>query len=271
MQNSLQYQKPTLRTNCFGKLLLTQKLFIVDYMFLKYSCFSSLYQKGVYLTKNHLHSIIQSLEPAWRVSFEIHPKGVHYGWENIIHFTTGGNVGVDGNRIPAVWFHSGSTRLYICSSLNGNSNSCYSSKTIPPNRYIEVEIVQRQITHRRGNSYIYTIGIAGVTVFRAVNTRARYYRNVKVYCADPWHYAGKAKIRNFIYHNLDHGMYVKCARKIKWLIPSWHSLNFEHKFLQNLFWYKKVKKKINLNKTLDQIPLQYVRKKVPLQYPWHWC
>ena len=161
---------------------------------------------GTKLTRNYLEDIIPSHGPAWRVSFEVYPEGVKGGWTNIIHFTKGGNYKINGDRIPGVWFHSGTTRLHISSSLNGNKNAYYDSKAIPLRKYTKIEIEQSQQKLRNyGKTYKYTIKIAGVTVFTRVNKKARYFTNVKVYRADPWYNAANVKIKNLVYHNLQNG------------------------------------------------------------------
>ena len=56
------------------------------------------------------------------------------------------------------------------------------------------------------NIYVFTIKIGGVTVFKRINTKAKYYTNVRVYQADPWYVSANAKIKNLIYQNLQNGM-----------------------------------------------------------------
>ena len=43
-------------------------------------------------------------------------------WQNIIHFTHGGNNDYYGDRAPALWFHFDSNQLYVVSAINGNKN-----------------------------------------------------------------------------------------------------------------------------------------------------
>lgn len=146
--------------------------------------------------------IIPSVAPAWYVAFEIFPEGFTNGWSNVIHFTTGKNFGKHGNRIPAVWFHSGSTRLHICSSISGNVNKCFGTKDLQRNKYTKVEIEQRQISE---SEYRFSISIAGERIHETVNTDARYFSNVRVFQSNPWVPAAKAQIKNLVYRNLNHG------------------------------------------------------------------
>ena len=156
---------------------------------------------GIKLVRHNPVDIIPSVAPAWYVSFEIFPEGVVNGWNNIIHFTTGGNHGKHGDRIPAVWFHTASTRLHICSSISGNFNECFNSKSLKQNVYTKVEIMQKQISNTR---YRFSVWIAGKRVYHTVNTAARYFSNVKVFRSDPWHPAANALIKNLVYRNLEH-------------------------------------------------------------------
>ena len=43
-------------------------------------------------------------------------------WQNIVHFTIGGNAAYYGDRAPAVWLHRDSNQLYVVSAINGNKN-----------------------------------------------------------------------------------------------------------------------------------------------------
>ena len=97
------------------------------------------------------------LTPAWSISFEINPYSTIEGWSNVIHFTTGGNAGTYGFRIPAVFVISRSSRLHICSAINGNNNVCFNSNPLPWNEYTRVEI--SQVQQDNTTSFLYTISI----------------------------------------------------------------------------------------------------------------
>ena len=70
------------------------------------------------LKSNTLLKVIPQLHPSYTVKFELKPSKVTRGWSNIVHFTTGGNCCGVGDRIPGVWFYSGTTKLLICSAIN---------------------------------------------------------------------------------------------------------------------------------------------------------
>jgi len=63
----------------------------------------------------------------YEVSFTINPQKASSGWRNILHITNnvgGGDNSHMGNRIPGVWFHSMTTKLYICTGCDGNPDHC---------------------------------------------------------------------------------------------------------------------------------------------------
>ena len=85
--------------------------------------------------------------------------------------------------------------LLICSDVSGNSNYCWTSKSIPVNTIIQIQI--RQI--REGNSYIYQILIDGRVHHEVINSRPRVFHEVKLYASDPWYAAQKGEMRNLEY------------------------------------------------------------------------
>ena len=131
------------------------------------------------------------------MKFQVFPKHFQRGWTNVIHLTTGGNCCGNGQRIPAVWFHSSSTRatvnrMHICSSINNRGNHCYNPRNIPRGKWTDVEISQRP----EGAWYRYEVKINGKVVASTINRAAREFRNVKVYASDPWYNGAAGSIRN---------------------------------------------------------------------------
>ena len=117
--------------------------------------------------------------------------------------------------IPAVWFNPSSTRLHICTALNGR-NLCYDSQTLPLHKYTKVEIAQVQM---HGTEYFYVILVGGQRVYQTVNTHARYFHNVKVYKANPWQLAADADIKNLVFRNLKRGMCFSFIRRFVFTNP----------------------------------------------------
>ena len=131
----------------------------------------------------------------WRVSFQINPFGTVNGWSNIMHATIGKNIGRYGDRTPGIWFHSGTTKLHICSAVNGNANYCYNSLSIPLHKHSS--IIVQQIQSASNHQYYYQIFINGKRYINLLNKRPQIFSNVKYYASDPWHQAAHATIRHF--------------------------------------------------------------------------
>uniref|UniRef100_A0A7M5V3A3 Uncharacterized protein n=1 Tax=Clytia hemisphaerica TaxID=252671 RepID=A0A7M5V3A3_9CNID len=60
-------------------------------------------QVGYTLRKNFIHDAFETWSPAYSISFQIKPLYIVNHWTSIIHFTTGGNSGAHGRRVPAVF------------------------------------------------------------------------------------------------------------------------------------------------------------------------
>ena len=69
-----------------------------------------------------------------------------------------------------------------------------STSVLKLGKWTEIEISQR----KDGNSYLFTIKVAGVVVKSMVNNNARSFNNVKVFTSDPWFSAAQGSIRNLI-------------------------------------------------------------------------
>ena len=146
--------------------------------------------------RNRIIKQVRVLPRGWRVTLQVRPSGTVYGWSNVLHATIGKNIARYGDRIPGIWFNSGSTRLHICSAVNGNKNYCYNSPSL--HRYKFTKITIQQVQKRSyGNHYFYQIYINGKKVVDVLNRRAQIFRNVKCYAGDPWYHAAKANIKNF--------------------------------------------------------------------------
>jgi hypothetical protein len=57
----------------------------------------------------------------YELSLDIFPTGTKAGWSNILHISsTGENCCGYGDRVPAVWFFNGTTRLHIVTGSNSS-------------------------------------------------------------------------------------------------------------------------------------------------------
>lgn len=117
-------------------------------------------------------------------------------WSSILHATTGGDNAVYGDRTPGIWFRPGSTRLHICSAVNGKENYCYDSRPLPMKRYSKVEVIQFQVG--KSNKYLFRIRINGKLVKTVRNNMPREFADVTYYASDRWYKPAKAKVKNFI-------------------------------------------------------------------------
>mmetsp|Transcript_32194 Transcript_32194/g.78578 ORF Transcript_32194/g.78578 Transcript_32194/m.78578 type:complete len:579 (+) Transcript_32194:77-1813(+) len=78
----------------------------------------------------------------FEVSFVVTPHGTREGWANLIHFTqTGGNCCNEGDRMPAAWFSTGTTRLYVRSGRKGSGNDgCDPTQQLPIGKATKVDV-----------------------------------------------------------------------------------------------------------------------------------
>ena len=136
----------------------------------------------------------QYLPRGWRVTFEITPLGTQKGWSNILHSTIGGNDKRYGDRTPGIWFLPGSTKLHICSAVNGKRNFCYDSSPLPLNKMSRVTVIQVQSP--KSYKYYYQIYINRKRVVNIHNRKPRVFRNTKFFAADGWYNPANAKINN---------------------------------------------------------------------------
>ena len=114
-----------------------------------------------------------------------------------MHATTGGNIAQYGDRTPGIWFHSQTTKLHICSAVNGNKNYCFNSEPLPLNRASTI-IVQQIQAVENNPQYTYEIIINNVKVFSVFNDKPGKFENIKYYASDPWYQAAKvATLKNF--------------------------------------------------------------------------
>lgn len=145
----------------------------------------------------------------YNLEFIIKPLGKKWGWTNILHNTfTGKNCCRVGDRYPAIWFWSNTTRLHIsCGAKNSwNWNTTQNPNyNLPINRETTVNI--------RLQNNIFTVILTdynGNVVYRrnqAVNkTKPPKYiveEKSRFYFSDPWYRPANVKVKNMILINLD--------------------------------------------------------------------
>ena len=92
---------------------------------------------------------------------------------------------VEGFRIPAVFLHHKSTKLHVCTALDGNWNFNWNSNDMPVNKWFKLTIKQSEFRPVNGpkakSKYIYEILIDGELMFQAINKNPKTYKNTNGY------------------------------------------------------------------------------------------
>ena len=135
-----------------------------------------------------MKGLVRKTYPTWnkvyRVSFSIIVNKLpHAQWANVIHFTTGGNNGVYGNRNPAVWINKRFQGISIVSAVSGNNY--WRDYKISFGKQYDITIQQS----KQNGKYWYEILINNILRLRVHNTKPIIFSNVKEYISDPWHYS----------------------------------------------------------------------------------
>ena len=125
--------------------------------------------------------------PEWSDEFKIEydvivNKALSGSWKSLFHLTTGGNINVEGSRLPAVFLHP-NTKYITCYHVNGNNNNCH-IYNYELNKDYHFEISQRK--NSQGEA-VYRIKVNGETVHEIVNTTPLKFKDVKLYLSDSWY------------------------------------------------------------------------------------
>ena len=104
-----------------------------------------------------------------------------------IAFSTSGNSGTLGYRIPGIWTHasdgdSNSRAVYICSGIN-NIDVGHTSKRVVRDQWHSVTVEQKHVNSK----YIYSAHVNGELLHTEENRSPRTYQNVNLYISDPWY------------------------------------------------------------------------------------
>ena len=114
------------------------------------------------------------------------------GYRNIFHLTTGGNVGVHGDRTPAVWTIG--QQLHITFNTHNNVDYIY-RETIPLNQRIHFRMEQVLLS----DNPTVRIFIDDKMVHQIIHNWKTLFENVKFYLGDPWYNPAPVKIWNLRY------------------------------------------------------------------------
>ena len=96
----------------------------------------------VQIKKNQLISTIPYIGKEFVVSFNLvfwdFPSNMY---ESVLHMTRGGNAGVLGDRIPAIWVTSGQ-KLHVASAIDSTVNKWYDISGIRKQAFNKVTVQQ---------------------------------------------------------------------------------------------------------------------------------
>ena len=128
------------------------------------------------------------------------PTGTIAGWSNILLMAsdTTKDCCNDGNRIPAIFFHGNSNKLHVCFAISGSGNKCYNSDNLPSGKVTKIGIQQ---VHQYETTYRYSISLNGKEVYQTPNTKAKEYKNVKLYLGNEYHNPAKASVLKVKFQN----------------------------------------------------------------------
>eukprot|EP00463_Aulacantha_scolymantha_P005628 TRINITY_DN6_c0_g2_i17.p1 TRINITY_DN6_c0_g2~~TRINITY_DN6_c0_g2_i17.p1 ORF type:complete len:250 (-),score=28.60 TRINITY_DN6_c0_g2_i17:513-1220(-) len=125
------------------------------------------------------------------VSFDLYINSYGGGETgNVFHMTTGENECL-GCRIPAAWIREGKY-LHLTSGVN-EQNNYYINFLVSLKTWYHVQIKQ---VENEAKKIVYSILVNNKVIHSLLNTKAREYKNVKVYVTDPWYPAANGTIKN---------------------------------------------------------------------------
>jgi len=124
------------------------------------------------------------------------PKATSRVYRNILHVGLGGDSSVYGDRVPAIFFQPKTTRLHICSAIDGhkNFNRFGNTPPLPMNKWSNIEVGQRENVEGK---YEFFVNVNDDTFFQVVNEQPKEFREAKVYLANNHHHTANAVIDNF--------------------------------------------------------------------------
>lgn len=155
------------------------------------------YFPAVPLESNKIIDNVALLSPYYELKFDLKPYGIVHGWSSVLHVTTGNDVTAYGDRAPAVFFHSLTTKMLVCTALSGNKNYCVTFKPLDVHKYAKIRIVQHVISGK----LLFQVHINGKLEHSIENKDARFFKNVRVYSGDKWYTPANADVTNYSLQN----------------------------------------------------------------------
>ena len=103
------------------------------------------------IQRNNLLTTLPYIAEEYKISFELFiTKHIVDDWRSVIHFSTGGNYGKYGDRIPGLYIYA-DKKLYMFSALSGDPNYMYLlPAALWEGAWIPVEISQTLVGKKVG-------------------------------------------------------------------------------------------------------------------------
>ena len=145
--------------------------------------------------RNVIYQTLPKYYANYNVSLDVNPRGKVNGWANILHVTKGGDYGSLGNRMPGIWFHPGSLKLHICTSIDNDYGYCVNPRSdLPIGTSTSIQTVQN--CDQAKKECVYRLFINGSQIHKTVNRKPLSLKNVRVYLSDPWYNAANVVVKN---------------------------------------------------------------------------
>ena len=137
------------------------------------------------LQRSNLITTKELLHRGWKLSFVLNPYMVRSNLSNILHATVGNDNGKYGERTPAVFFLPGSSKLRVCSAINGNANYCFDSdEELPLHQHSKITVEQRQSLD--DYDYYFQVLVNDKVVLPEMkNEQPEIFNGVKYYASSP--------------------------------------------------------------------------------------
>ena len=163
------------------------------------------------VNRNEIIHANVTVHPIYSVSIDLNlERNPHKDWSNVFGFQKDGVIpdhskGVfpQGSRIPAVFLYPQSTRLFVCSAVNDNGNTCWSSKEdMPTDTWFNLKIMQVWNEDVWSPSFTYKIFIDDIEMKSTENKSPMTFENVdgilgNSYEPDRNYLTAVAQYRNF--------------------------------------------------------------------------
>jgi hypothetical protein len=134
----------------------------------------------------------------YEVSFTITPHAARSGWGNIIHLSqTGKNCCDEGDRMPAVWFRSETTLLYIRAGRAGKGDDgCNPEGPLPVGKASKVTI---RVSEGKMQVFVDGEQVCESSDFQSPTLPSG---TMEAWAADPWHWPANATLSRLTYTRL---------------------------------------------------------------------